>query len=226
MKKPDTTRSKSTRQRVLEKACAVFAEEGFKRATVAEICGKAGANIAAVNYHFGCKNALYVEAWRYALERSLKDHPPDGGVPLEAPAEARLRGRVLSIIQRIVDPESHDFDMVYKEMANSTGLLRDAMRQSLDPLRREFASLLRELLGEKATERQIRLCHMSIMSQCFGPVLRERRRKRDPKTSLACGHEPLTDDAEALADHIVTFSLAGIREIRRCGSVSRRRRKC
>ena len=185
----------------------------------------AGANIAAVNYHFGNKNALYVEAWRYALRKSLQAHPPDGGVSPGASAAEQLRGRVLSIIRRIVDPKSHDFDIVHKEMANPTGLLEEAMRESLGPLQREFAAILRGLLGKQATARQVRLCHMSIMSQCFGPVLRERRRTKHHRAASACDHEPLTRDVEALADHIVIFSLAGIREIRKRGSRSRRRIK-
>ncbi|RXF57379.1 TetR family transcriptional regulator, partial [Enterococcus faecalis] len=39
-------------------------------ATVAEICARAGANIAAVNYYFGGKVALYQEAWRHCLAES------------------------------------------------------------------------------------------------------------------------------------------------------------
>ena len=116
--KDKRARSRGTRQRLLEAACERFAEKGFMRTTVAEICRESGANIAAVNYYFGGKEPLYVEAWRYGLERSLKAHPPDGGVGRDASPEDRLRGRVLSIIQRIVDPQSHDFDIVHKEMAD------------------------------------------------------------------------------------------------------------
>ena len=51
-----------TRQRLLEPASEVFAQKGFRDATIAEICREAGANVAAVNYHFGSKGELYVEA--------------------------------------------------------------------------------------------------------------------------------------------------------------------
>ncbi|MDH4012180.1 MAG: TetR family transcriptional regulator, partial [Desulfobacterales bacterium] len=46
---------KETRNRLLNAACEVFAEKGYRNAKVAEICHRAGANVAAVNYYFGDK---------------------------------------------------------------------------------------------------------------------------------------------------------------------------
>ena len=53
------TASAQTRQALIEAGGAVFAEQGFHDATVRDICARAGANIAAVHYHFGDKEALY-----------------------------------------------------------------------------------------------------------------------------------------------------------------------
>jgi AcrR family transcriptional regulator len=47
-----------TREALLEAAAQVFAELGFRAATVREICQRARANIASVNYHFGDKENL------------------------------------------------------------------------------------------------------------------------------------------------------------------------
>jgi AcrR family transcriptional regulator len=203
-----------TRQRLLAAACEIFAAKGFREATTAEICRKAGANAAAINYHFGGKDALYVASWRYAFEKSLQSHPPDGGVSANAAPEERLRGRIFSIMQRIVDPDSHEFDIVHKEMASPTGLLAETIDESLEPIRHGLASVVRELLGENATEQQVRLCRMSIKAQCFGPLLRERRRKQTARPPHPPRPEPLVEDVDTLADHVTRFSLAGIRQIR------------
>jgi AcrR family transcriptional regulator len=203
-----------TRRQLLAAACEVFGKKGFRDATIAEICAMAGANVAAANYHFGGKEALYVESWLYAFEKSLRAYPPDGGVAPDAPGEERLRGWILSIMRRIIDPESHDLDMVHKEMANPTGLLAAAIKESLEPVFLGLTSIVRELLGGQATEQHVRLCQMSIRAQCFGPLLRERLRKMSSPGLRPADPEPFLGDVETLADHVTCFSLAGIRELR------------
>ena len=51
----------STKKRLIEAAGSLFADKGFKETTVRDICEQAGANVAAVNYHFGDKEKLYGE---------------------------------------------------------------------------------------------------------------------------------------------------------------------
>ena len=54
--------SDDTRQRLLQAAGQLFAEKGYEGASVRDICKKAQANFAAVNYHFHDKERLYIEA--------------------------------------------------------------------------------------------------------------------------------------------------------------------
>jgi AcrR family transcriptional regulator len=54
-----------TRDRILDAAEVLFAERGFARASVRAITERAGANLAAVNYHFGSK----LELIRAVLQR-------------------------------------------------------------------------------------------------------------------------------------------------------------
>jgi len=202
-----------TRRRLLEAAGEVFAAKGFWEATHAEICEKAKANTASVNYHFASKENLYVEAWKFAFERSLTAHPLDGGVAPDAPAEERLRGRLLALMHRIADPDNREFDIVHKEMATPTGLLAEVMGQVIEPMQRDMRSIIEELLGNAAGDRQVRLCEMSIIGQCFGPMLRLRHARRAPDVPTP---GPILFDftVEELADHFLRFSLAGIRGIR------------
>ena len=201
----------NTRQRLLESACDLFAEKGFAKTSNKDICDRAGANIAAVNYYFGSKQNLYAEAWRKAFQDTLKAHPPDGGVPEDAPPDERLRGRIRALIRGTADQINKSFLIVHKEMASPTALLGEVMRECIQPLREETAGLVRELLGPHATEQQVRFLMTSIMSQCIDVVGRMRVHRQHSATE---NHPGVLDDIEGYAEHVAEFSLAGIRAIR------------
>ena len=65
----DTDANASTRERLLRAALQVFAERGYEAATIREICGRAGANVAAVHYHFGGK----IQLFQAVFERRVGD---------------------------------------------------------------------------------------------------------------------------------------------------------
>ncbi len=56
-----------TRSRILDAAEALFVEHGFDGTSMRQITSHAGVNLAAVNYHFGSKDALIQEVFRRRL---------------------------------------------------------------------------------------------------------------------------------------------------------------
>lgn len=80
----------TTKQRLLETAGFVFAERGFEHATVREICRRAKANVASVNYHFGGKEELYAEVLAYGAQQAVDAFPPDLGLGATPSAEEQL----------------------------------------------------------------------------------------------------------------------------------------
>lgn len=50
-----------TKEKILDAAETLFASKGFRGTTMRAITGKAGVNLAAVNYHFGSKRSLLEE---------------------------------------------------------------------------------------------------------------------------------------------------------------------
>ncbi|WP_411728354.1 CerR family C-terminal domain-containing protein [Methyloglobulus sp.] len=199
-----------TRQRLLVTASRIFAEKGYQEATVAEICEQAETNIASVNYHFRDKENLYLEAWRYAFQQDLERHPSDGGINPDTSAEARLAGRIRSLIARIADPDAHFFAIVHREMAQQTRLLEKIMAQEINPERQALNALVKELIGPTATEQQIQFCHASIVGQCFH-LLKVRHLRLSHETQR---YVLEMNDAEAYAEHVIRFSLVGIKAVR------------
>lgn len=198
----DTAR---TRKSLLAAASEIFAEKGYRDATIAEISERAGTNIAAVNYHFGDKETLYSESWREAFRDSIAAYPPDGGVPSTSPAKERLRGQIAALVHRVNDRDNREFRIAHKELANPTGLLEEVARTEISPLREKMEVSLREILGRNATADQVRYCAISIISQCIIPAFI----KASEKTP-----EWRVEDIEGYLEHIVTFSAAGVKAVR------------
>lgn len=82
-----------TRERILDTAERLFADSGFVSTSLRDITNEAGVNLAAVNYHFGSKEALLaavlerrirpVNDRRLALLDELESRAADGGPTLE-----------------------------------------------------------------------------------------------------------------------------------------------
>ncbi|MDD2851420.1 MAG: CerR family C-terminal domain-containing protein [Desulfuromonadaceae bacterium] len=207
-------KSEAKKEKLLAVAGDVFIEKGFRDATVAEICSRAEANISAVNYHFGSKEAIYQEAWRHSFTESLKTYPLDGDINEASPAEERLRGQLTAMIRRIADENNKDFFIAQMEMINPTGLLQEVMKSELIPIREQTSAVVRELLGPEATEEQVHFCEISIISMCVHPMIMQRIARRTGDKN----RPTIIEDITAFADHVVTFALAGINAVRGKGN--------
>lgn len=64
--------SDHTRLDLIEAATRVFAQAGYHKASTREICRRAGANVAAIHYHFGDKAELYREVFRTPLRKMIE----------------------------------------------------------------------------------------------------------------------------------------------------------
>ena len=100
-----------TQERVLEVAERLFAERGLDAVSIRDIIAAAGANLGAINYHFGTKERLIEAVFERrlvpstqerlraleAVERAAGDRPPK----LEAVLEAIFR----PVIEEAMDPK-------------------------------------------------------------------------------------------------------------------------
>lgn len=205
-----TTRpdDEDARTRLLNAAGEVFAEKGFKAATIREICGRAAANVAAVNYHFGDKEHLYIAAVKQA--HSLRKQQ----VPLPewqegTPPEVRLRSFVETMIRRMAVREMAPWQhqLMMREMASPTRACLEMVEDSIRPEHDRLVGLVRELLPDEASLTVLHRTAFSIIGQCmfykFGASVGRILLGDDDYTRMA---EPA-----AIAEHITRFTLAALR---------------
>lgn len=195
-----------TKERLLEAAGKIFAERGFRDATVREICQQAGANVAAVNYYFGDKQRLYIESVKRAHARRQE------AVPLPqwskvTPAEERLRGFVETLLGRILgDPHSAwQAQLMFREMQQPTAACSELVEGYIRPHFELLQAIIAELVPSGVTERQIRLIGFGIVGQCLyfriaEPVVRQ----------LLDQGEFAQVEPRRLAEHITNWTLAAL----------------
>ena len=195
---------------MLEAAGEVFAAVGFRQATVREICRRAGANIAAVNYHFGDKEALYAEVLRHAHRRAFEKYPLLPGLGAHASPADKLRVFVRSFLLRIFDQEPTAWfgKMMSREMIEPTGALDSLLEERMRPMADQLCGIVAEILGCPPDDERARLCCLSVVSQCvFYHHCRRVVARLFPEQQLNAG------TLEPLADHITRFSLAAMRHL-------------
>ena len=194
-----------TRGRLLRAGGQVFVERGFHRATVRQIVARAGANLAAVNYHFRDKKSLYAAVLEHAAREALDRHPPYGGLSAEAPPEEQLRAFVHAFLKRLFDPDTVYGRLMAREMIEPTAALDRIVEQVMRPLYGRLCRNIRALSGGRLPLSQLELAAKSVVGQILfykhcAPVL-ERLEGR-PLDERKLG---------PIADHIAAFSLAAIR---------------
>ena len=85
------TESQEIRDRLIEAARELFARDGFDAASVRDITARAHANLGAITYHFGSKEALYhavIERFATPLADRLAEISTEAGPPLDRLATA------------------------------------------------------------------------------------------------------------------------------------------
>ena len=203
-----------TKKRLIEAAGEVFAQHGFRAATIREICKRANASVSAVSYHFQDKEGLYAAVFEYSHRWAVEKYPHDLGLEEKATPEERLRAFIRSFLLRGLGdgfPAWHG-KLLAQETADPSGVLRKVAETAIRPMDEYLEGIVRELLrkenpSQEVNDHSVQLCRMNIVGQCiFQLHARQFMQFAGPKNL-----EP--PQIAAIADHIFRFSLGGIRAI-------------
>jgi AcrR family transcriptional regulator len=212
-----------TQERVKAAAAELFAERGFRGATMRAIAERAGTNLASAHYHFGSKEKLYREVAfelflgleRRLEGRSLSLGEGSSGRSGRKEVLAELRARIETLVETLLESPGHHATLMVRELCDPSAALGEIVERFIDPMRRQMAALVRRLepaLDEELAER----CVRSIAGQIFF------YRTHRAALLLMMGRRGYPRDfARQTADHVMSFSLGGIERVAAGG---RRRR--
>jgi len=178
-------KSDLAKARLLEAGLSVFAEKGLEGATVREIAGDAGQNIAAIAYYFGNKERLYravVEGIAREIRRRMADIIGEIDAfrdrPKKAPREAlrllklALRSIYLRLTSRTSSLPIGRF--IVREQTQPTPGFEILYTQVFRELHERLSFLVATVLGiEPSNEEAILRTHALIGQIWFFAIARE-----------------------------------------------------
>lgn len=198
------------RERILYEAESLFAERGFYAVTVREITKAAKCNLAAVNYHFGNKQNLYMEVFRSLWKPRARRVLERFESLLGGQTEISLSGIVRSVAEAFIKGPLSDEErlrhsqLMVREMATPTEALDMIVTEVMAPFQMKLAELIRPFMDNKTNRNALLLHVQSIMSMVIHFNF-----ARNPVTRIT-GREYDSRFKDELVEHIVHFSLSGL----------------
>lgn len=191
------------RQRLLDAALKLFADQGFAKTSTREIAQAAQTNIAAISYYFGDKAGLYRAVW--LDPRCNPDIKPTdfNGADLSLPEAlgGLLRGFVAPLKE---GNRIHQcMRLHFREMLEPTGMWQEEIENNIKPNHTALVALVCRHLGLAQADDDIhRLCFsitgLGVMLQLGGDVFSAIR----PQVVAS------PDALDQYGERLVTFALA------------------
>ncbi|HEX3644128.1 MAG TPA: CerR family C-terminal domain-containing protein [Vicinamibacterales bacterium] len=204
------SRDTETRERLLRAAERLFADRGFKKVTVRDICRAARANVAAVNYHFGDKLGLYREVMQAAIDgmRGTNDAARQAGEG--QPPEEQLRRYIAIFVHRLLTPGNDTVHrLITREMNDPTPALDALVEQGVRPRVEYLSGLIAAIIGADPGDLRVLRCVASVQSQTLAYM------PNPIAARLGLANKPTPANLDEIADHIAEFSLAGVHAVGR-----------
>jgi AcrR family transcriptional regulator len=198
-----------TRAKLLDAAGEVFAQHGFRDATVREICARAKANVAAVNYHFGDKVGLYLEVLRETLTAVQTDSLQEA-LTHSKTAEQALRLFITAVLSRIFGKgeQSLRTRIMVHELAQPSSALTHVVEEVIRPNYDKLRHLVGKILGRRPDDDATRLCTHSVIGQIVHYI------HARPVISILWPDLKMTPErVEQVANHIADFSLCSLQAL-------------
>ncbi|AGW12307.1 CerR family C-terminal domain-containing protein [Megalodesulfovibrio gigas] len=208
-----------TKARLLHAAGECFAEKGYHRASLREICRLADLNVAMVKYYFGDKAGLYAAVLEHCHQCGPPRFVQEMGKTPPTPPEVRLRQFVRAMVARArgEDRPAWCGRILNRELVEPTEVRAEFVRREIAPVSSLLLALVQELAGPGLSRRETIRCALSIVGQCL-----HHRVAAGNIALLYPDYAYTAAELDALVEHITAFSLAGLAALRRARAASSR----
>jgi len=200
------TDGEATRARIVEVAGQLFAEHGYADTTSKAICESAQTNIAAVNYHFGSRDGLYLAVLEEVHKRLVNLDYLSRLADSAQPAGDKLGQLLDSLVPILIEGVGWHTRLWARELVAPSPLLPKVMREQTMPKFQVLARIVGEITGIPLRDPALVRCIVNIMAPCM-VLLIVKRNIESPVQAIF--KQPAAD----LARHMKVYALGGLAAI-------------
>ncbi|MDR0776415.1 MAG: CerR family C-terminal domain-containing protein [Azonexus sp.] len=196
----------ATRANLLEAAGQLFAQLGYAGASNKAICEAAGADLAAINYHFGGREGLYRSVLLEGYSQLVDIAALREIAARNCTAEEKLAATFGLIVDRAKDERGWHGRVFAREILAPSAHTADLVKEGMAPRFALLGELVAEITGLPRTDPAFLRCMTSVIAPCLMMLVLDRE---TPNPFRALLEQP----AEQLKSHLTGFALAGLREV-------------
>lgn len=192
-----------TRLGIIEAAGELLGERGYDGTTAKAVSERAGVNMAAINYHFGGRDGLYVAVLREVHQRVMSLAFMRQIADSDAPPSEKLRHFLREMVRHILHPDQWALRVWAREVLSPSPLLDQVLREEVAPKFDVLAGIVAQLTRRPANDAALPQLVLSVAAPCL-MLLVAGRHQATPLQPL------FAQDPTELADRLWRFAMAGL----------------
>lgn len=158
-----------TRQALILAGIRLFGRQGFPATSVRQLASEAGANIAAITYHFGGKDGLRTacaEEFGRRMGAAIGAHPASGDTSPKA-AREELRAIVRTVMAFLLGAEGASalVPFMLRELAENGPGIDVVYRGFAEPMHRRLCELWARATGADPEAKDVKLAVFALIGQ-------------------------------------------------------------
>lgn len=198
---------KATRAKILEHAGQLFAQSGYAETTSQAIAQSTGVDLAAINYHFGSRDALYQVVLAEGHRRFFDMHDLRALARVDLTPRNKLGLFLHVLMERFIDHPDWHLRVYARELLAPSSHLQVLIDTEAVPKLQLLMGILHDITGIALDDPALVRCLVSVMAPCLMAAIAGQNFP-GPAGQLA------KMSAVTLATHFVRFSLGGLDAMR------------
>jgi len=195
-----------TRESILEAAGELIAEKGFAQTPSKEIAKKAGVDLAAINYHFGGRDGLYLAVLALAHHHHLDGQQLVALADSGLAAEEKLGMFLETFLSNLNNPNSWHGRVFARELLSPSVQLEQFLNSEGAVKIQAVRRIISEAAGIPEDDPRILPCMLSVVAPCVMLIVAGNRMPGPVQQVVAM-------QTKALTAHFKLFALAGLKAV-------------